>query len=57
MRSPFLSPRSLFYLVVLYGQANIDYVGEQVLGYPGTWATQNSETIKIKQYIKEKGML
>jgi hypothetical protein len=42
-------------LVVLHGRKNIDYVGEQVLEYPGTWATENKETEKIKQYIKQKG--
>jgi hypothetical protein len=43
-------------LVVLHGRKNIDYVGEQVLGYPGTWATDNRETEKIKQYLIKKGV-
>jgi hypothetical protein len=41
---------------MLYGKKNIDYVGEQILGYPGTWATDNSECKKIKQYLIEKGV-
>jgi hypothetical protein len=43
-------------LVILYGKKNIDYAGEQVLGYPGTLATDNSETEKIKQYLIKKGV-
>jgi len=46
----------LFYLVIIYGQKNIDYAGEQVLGYPGTWATDNNETAKIKEYLIKKGV-
>jgi hypothetical protein len=46
----------LFYLVIIYGKKNIDYAGEQVLGYPGTWATEKKETEKIKQYLIKKGV-
>ena len=44
------------HLVIIYGSDNIDYVGKQVLGYPGTWATSSKETEKIKQYLTEKGV-
>jgi len=42
--------------VAIYGRENIDYAGEQVLGYPGTWATDNKETDKIKEYLTSKGV-
>jgi hypothetical protein len=39
-------------LILNYGKQTVFDTGIKTLGYPGTWATHEHETKKIKQEIK-----
>lgn len=49
-----MKPSRLLNLVLTYGEKFVKDKGIEVLGYPGTWATNRDECILIEENIENE---